>query len=101
MIVVIRALFVHVTNKLSLVLSNIGSHKFIVLSNNDNQRETVLLNDLKTATLKHTVDFIAATTDATTITLFTTALSALLLSYMYMLLVHNENIELLVCTAFF
>ncbi|KRX33138.1 hypothetical protein T06_7231 [Trichinella sp. T6] len=40
MTVVICALFVNTS-------TNIGPHKFIALSNNDNQRETVLLSDLK------------------------------------------------------
>ncbi|XP_003369210.1 conserved hypothetical protein [Trichinella spiralis] len=75
--VVIHGLFVLVTKKLSLVLvncdnyrvrANIGPHKFIAFSNNDNQIETVLLNDLKTITLKHTVIFTASTTDTATIT---------------------------------
>ncbi|KRX61661.1 hypothetical protein T09_3477 [Trichinella sp. T9] len=51
------------------VQANIGPHKFIAFSNNDIQRETVLLNDLKTTTLKHTVVFTASTTDTATVTL--------------------------------
>ncbi|KRY40024.1 hypothetical protein T01_4819 [Trichinella spiralis] len=47
---------------------NIGRHKFIAFSNNDNQIETVLFNDLKTTTLKHTVIFTVYTTNTATIT---------------------------------
>ncbi|KRY40060.1 hypothetical protein T01_4476 [Trichinella spiralis] len=50
------------------VQANIGRHKFIAFSNNDNQIETVLFNDLKTTTLKHTVIFTVYTTNTATIT---------------------------------
>ncbi|KRZ65977.1 Cathepsin B-like cysteine proteinase 3 [Trichinella papuae] len=63
--VVLRALFVHVTNyafsgSLRLcVQANIGPHKFIALSNNDNQRETVLLNELNNNNAQAAVDYTA------------------------------------------
>ncbi|KRX36681.1 Retrovirus-related Pol polyprotein from transposon gypsy [Trichinella murrelli] len=54
--VVLRTLFVHVTNYVfssSLfncdnycVQANISPHKYFAISNNDNQRETVLFNEL-------------------------------------------------------